>query len=95
MLMILNDVMPYIGLALCLVVWRLERFNTKPFSIQFTLIVWIVIPPLLYIADNNPKFHPTFGSVAARYLILLSIVTVASYVFSVTRKIHQLSQTAK
>lgn len=95
MLMILNDVMPYLGLILCLTVWTLERFNTKPFAIQFTYMIWIVAMISLYIADNNPAFNPTPGSITARYLFLFSIFTVACYVFCVTKKMRRQNQTIK
>lgn len=95
MLMILNDIMPYLGIALCLAVWTTERFNTKPFAIQFTYMIWILEMVSLSIADNNPAFNPTHGSITARYLMLMSIFTVACYVFCVTKKIRQLKQQIK
>lgn len=84
MLLFLNDLMPYLGLGVCLTLWRLERFNTKPLAIQLTLIIWIVAMIMLYLADSNPNFTPVMGSVVGRYLILMSIITVGFYVYSVT-----------
>lgn len=91
MLILLNNAMPYIGFVLCLLVWRLERFNTKPFAIQVTFIVWIVTMIMLYLADHNPDFTPVFGSVMGRYLILLSVICVACYVYIATQEMRRLN----
>ena len=88
MLMIINDICPYIGLFLCLFAWRLERFNTKPLAIQLTLIIKIVMWVFLYFAGKNPAFNPTFGSVAARVLIICSTLSTVTYVYIVTKHIR-------
>lgn len=87
-LTLLNNAMPYIGFVLCLLVWRLEQFNTKPFSIQTTLILLILAMIMLYLADHNPTFMPIFSTVVSRYLILMSVVGVSCYVYTTTRDVQ-------
>ena len=95
MLMILNDAMPYLGFVLCLLAWRLERFNTKPFAIQIAFITWILTMIMLYLADHNPEFTPVFGSVVCRYLVLLSVICVSCYVYTSTQEMAQLNNLMK
>lgn len=90
MLTLLNNAMPYIGFVLCLLVWRLEQFNTKPFAIQTTLIMLILTMIMLYLADHNTTFVPVFSTIVSRYLILMSVVGVSCYVYITTREVRRL-----
>lgn len=92
-LVMINDYLPYIGMLVTLTAWRCERFNTKPLAINLAMIVFNLIWLSLYLADHNPNFSPTSGSVAARVLIVIAEFLIVAYVHSVTRKIHLFKKT--
>lgn len=85
----LNDFLPYIGMLVTLIAWRCERFNTKPIAINLAMIAYIVLWLSLYLADHNPEFKPTSGTVAARCLIIVAELLTVAYVHSVTHKMRK------
>lgn len=84
----LNDFLPYIGMLVTLIAWRCERFNTKPLAINLAMIAYAMFWLSLYLADHNPEFNPTSGTVAARCLIIIAEFLTVAYVHSVTHKMR-------
>lgn len=70
----INVYLPYIGIIILLYGWCSHKVNTHDILPSLSFIVYGVIWIFLYLADINPLFSPTWGSVMARLCMILFFV---------------------
>ena len=88
---LINDLMPYIGVALSLYVWASNKINTKQLAIQLALVVIILVWILLYLGDNDPTYNPSVYTVFGRLGLILVICLFSFQRYKTTRytaKLH-------
>lgn len=88
--LLINDLMPYIGVAMSLYIWASNKINTKPLAIQLALVVTFLVWILLYLGDNDPTFNPSAYTVFGRLGIILAICLFSFQRYKTTRYITKL-----
>lgn len=88
--LLINDLMPYIGVALSLYIWASNKINTKPLAIQLALVVTFLVWILLYLGDNDPTFNQSVYAVFGRLGFILAICLFSFQRYKTTRYITKL-----
>lgn len=88
--LLINDLMPYIGVAMSLYIWASNKINTKPLAIQLALVVTFLMWILLYLGDNDPTFNPSVYTVFVRVGCILAICLFSFQRYKTTRYITKL-----
>ena len=88
--LLINDLMPYIGVAMSLYIWASNKINTKPLAIQLALVVTFLVWILLYLGDNDPTFNPSVYAVFGRLGLILAICLFSFQRYKTTRYITKL-----
>ena len=88
--LLINDLMPYIGVAMSLYIWASNKINTKQLAIQLALVVTFLVWILLYLGDNDPTFNPSVYTVFGRVGFILAICLFSFQKYKTTRYITKL-----
>jgi hypothetical protein len=88
--LLINDLMPYIGVALSLYIWASNKINTKQLPVQLALVVTFLVWILLYLGDNDPTFNPSVYTVIGRVGFILAICLFSVQRYRTTQYITKL-----
>lgn len=88
--LLLNDLMPYIGVAMSLYIWASNKINTKQLAVQLALVVTFLVWILLYLGDNDPNFNPSVYTVFGRVGSILVICLFSFHKYKTARYITKL-----
>ncbi len=87
---LINDLTPYIGVALILYIWASNKINTKDLAIQLALIVTFLVWILVYLGDNDPTFNPNAYTVIGRVGLILTTCLFSVQRYRTTQYITKL-----
>lgn len=88
--LLINDLMPYIGATATLFIWASNKINTKQLAIQLALVISFLVWILLYLGDNDPTFNPSVYTVFGRVGFVLAICLFSVQKYRTTQYITKL-----
>lgn len=88
--LLINDLTPYIGVALILYIWASKKINTKELPVQLALVVTFLVWILLYLGDNDRTLNPSVYTVIGRVGFILAICLFSVQRYKTTRYITKL-----